>query len=43
MRAIKTLPKIPGLVIAYHGCDKSVADSVVRGSARIVDSVNPYD
>lgn len=37
------LPKLPGLVIAYHGCDKQIADKVISGAERIKDSKNDYD
>ena len=37
------IQKMPGLVIAYHGCDTLVAERVIMGEERIKDSVNPYD
>jgi len=40
---VENIPKIPGLVIAYHGCDKSVADKVVSGEERLKGSTNSYD
>ena len=43
MKTTNKLPKFPGLVVAYHGCDRVVARSVISGSADLKDSNNPYD
>ncbi len=32
-----------GFVLAYHGCDQSVGEKVLRGDADIVSSQNDYD
>jgi hypothetical protein len=37
------IPRFPGLVIAYHGCDKKVVERVVSGEMRLADSENDYD
>jgi hypothetical protein len=33
----------PGLVLGFHGCDKSVADKIFAGEEDLVASKNPYD
>ena len=33
----------PNLVIAFHGCDKSVADKVISGKEDLIASTNEYD
>lgn len=37
------LESVPNLIIAFHGCDKSIVDSVVLGKERIRDSNNSFD
>ncbi|MDR3328920.1 MAG: hypothetical protein LBS63_02270 [Prevotellaceae bacterium] len=32
-----------GLVLGFHGCDKSVADAVLSGAAALKSSTNSYD
>lgn len=32
-----------GLVLGFHGCDKSVADKVLSGKTRLTSSTNSYD
>jgi hypothetical protein len=36
-------PKMPGLVIAYHGCEKEIAENVVIGKEQLRKSTNSYD
>jgi len=36
-------PAKPGLITAFHGCDKSVADKVVTAKAMLRASKNKYD
>jgi len=38
-----SIPKLPGLVIAYHGCDRDVADKVISGVDKLKDSDNAFD
>ena len=33
----------PGLVLGFHGCDRSVADKVLSGKAHLRASANKYD
>ena len=33
----------PGLVFAFHGCDKEVCERVLNGKAQLVPSENEYD
>jgi len=33
----------PGLILAFHGCDKSVADKVISGHEQFRFSKNSYD
>jgi len=33
----------PGLILGFHGCDKSIADDVVSGRASLLKSTNKYD
>nr|WP_295876415.1 hypothetical protein [uncultured Chitinophaga sp.] len=33
----------PGLVIGFHGCDKSICDTVVSGNAMLKASANTHD
>lgn len=32
-----------GLIIGFHGCDKSVCDSIIRNEAKLQPSQNDYD
>ena len=34
---------IPGLVLCYHGCDRSIAEKVLTGKDTLSLSTNPYD
>ena len=34
---------LPSFVLGFHGCDKSVADKLVAGEARLKPSQNDYD
>ncbi len=34
---------LPSFVLGFHGCDQSVADSVVAGRSQLVHSSNDYD
>jgi len=33
----------PGLVLGFHGCDKSVAEKIFAGKDELIASRNPYD
>lgn len=33
----------PGLVLGFHGCDKSVAEKIFAGKEDLVESTNSYD
>lgn len=35
--------KRPNLVLGFHGCDKTIADSVIRGECFMNESTNDYD
>lgn len=35
--------KLPNLVLGFHGCEKKVADSVIRGESELNPSTNDYD
>lgn len=35
--------KLPNLTIAFHGCDKTVYDSVLHNEEPLIKSKNPYD
>lgn len=35
--------RIPGLVLAYHGCDQSVATKILSGRSEVISSRNSYD
>ena len=33
----------PGLVIGFHGCDRSIGEEILAGNAEVKASKNPYD
>ena len=33
----------PGLILAFHGCDRSVAQKVLNGETMLKNSTNKYD
>ena len=35
--------RLPGLVLGYHGCDRSVAENVILGKSELKESKNTYD
>src|SRR5690349_13321483 len=36
-------PAKPGLLIGFHGCDKKIRDSIVKGKSPLNASANDYD
>ena len=36
-------PSRPGLLMGFHGCEKSVRDSIVSGASMLKASENGYD
>lgn len=35
--------KRSNLILGFHGCDKSVAEKVIRGEDELIPSTNDYD
>ena len=35
--------RLPGLVLAYHGCDRAVGEAVISGESELLPSQNTYD
>lgn len=42
-RQIRMYSNLPNLIIGFHGCDKSTADSIILGEIQLKESKNKYD